>query len=87
MAAQILDGKALAAATRARLKHEVEALVQRGVRPGLSVVIAGEDPASRVYVRNKTLAAEQLDLNSKMYNNVIKDFTVVWRVIKPQGQP
>jgi methylenetetrahydrofolate dehydrogenase (NADP+)/methenyltetrahydrofolate cyclohydrolase len=67
MAAQILDGKALAAATRARLKHEVEALVQRGVRPGLSVVIAGEDPASRVYVRNKTLAAEEIGVRSQLF--------------------
>ena len=55
MAAQILDGKSLAAAMRAELKQRVDALVQRGVRPGLAVVLAGDDPASRVYVRNKTL--------------------------------
>jgi methylenetetrahydrofolate dehydrogenase (NADP+)/methenyltetrahydrofolate cyclohydrolase len=67
MAAQILDGKSLAAATRARLKHEVDALVQRGVRPGLAVVIAGEDPASRVYVRNKTLAAEEIGVRSQLF--------------------
>jgi methylenetetrahydrofolate dehydrogenase (NADP+)/methenyltetrahydrofolate cyclohydrolase len=67
MAAQILDGKSLAAATRARLKHEVDALVQRGVRPGLTVVIAGEDPASRVYVRNKTLAAEEIGVRSQLF--------------------
>jgi methylenetetrahydrofolate dehydrogenase (NADP+)/methenyltetrahydrofolate cyclohydrolase len=67
MPAQILDGKSLAAATRAALKHKVEALVQRGVRPGLTVIIAGDDPASKVYVRNKTLAAEEIGVRSKLF--------------------
>jgi len=66
MAAQILDGKSLAASLRAELKHKVEALVQRGVRPGLAVILAGDDPASRVYVRNKTLAAEQVGVASSV---------------------
>ena len=66
MAAQILDGKSLAAAMRADLKRKVEALVQRGVRPGLAVILAGDDPASRVYVRNKTLAAEQVGVTSRV---------------------
>jgi methylenetetrahydrofolate dehydrogenase (NADP+)/methenyltetrahydrofolate cyclohydrolase len=66
MAAQILDGKSLAAAMRADLKQKVEALVQRGVRPGLAVVIAGDDAASRVYVRNKTLAAQQAGMASRV---------------------
>ena len=47
MAARILDGKSLAAAMRAALKHKVEALAQRGVRPGLAVILAGDDPASQ----------------------------------------
>jgi methylenetetrahydrofolate dehydrogenase (NADP+)/methenyltetrahydrofolate cyclohydrolase len=64
MAAQILDGKTLAAAMRADLKQRVASLVQRGVRPGLAVILAGDDPASRVYVRNKTLAAEQAGVAS-----------------------
>lgn len=66
MPAQILDGKSLAAATRAALKHKVEALVQRGVRPGLTVIIAGDDPASKVYVRNKTLAAQEIGVRSQL---------------------
>jgi len=66
MAAQILDGKSLAAAMRTDLKRKVEALVQRGVRPGLAVILAGDDPASRVYVRNKTLAAEQAGVASSL---------------------
>jgi len=66
MTARILDGKSLAAATRSALKQKVEALVQRGVRPGLGVVIAGDNPASKVYVRNKTLAAEEIGVRSRL---------------------
>ena len=65
MAAQILDGKTLAAAMRADLKQRVAALVQRGVRPGLAVILAGDDPASRVYVRNKTSACEEVGVRSQ----------------------
>jgi methylenetetrahydrofolate dehydrogenase (NADP+)/methenyltetrahydrofolate cyclohydrolase len=67
MAAQILDGKSLAAAIRTALKQRVEALVQRGVRPGLDVVLAGDDAASRVYVRNKTLAAAEIGVRSQLH--------------------
>jgi methylenetetrahydrofolate dehydrogenase (NADP+) / methenyltetrahydrofolate cyclohydrolase len=66
MAARILDGKSLAAATRAELKHRVDALVQRGVTPGLTVIIAGDDPASKVYVRNKTVAAREIGVRSEL---------------------
>jgi methylenetetrahydrofolate dehydrogenase (NADP+)/methenyltetrahydrofolate cyclohydrolase len=66
MTARILDGKSLAAATRSALKQKVEALVQRGVRPGLGVLIAGDNPASKVYVRNKTLAAEEIGVHSRL---------------------
>jgi len=66
MAARILDGKSLAASTRAELKHRVDALVQRGVTPGLTVIIAGDDPASRVYVRNKTVAAREIGVRSEL---------------------
>jgi len=66
MTARILDGKSLAAATRSSLKQKVDALVQRGVRPGLTVIIAGDNPASKVYVRNKTLAAEEIGVRSRL---------------------
>lgn len=66
MAAQILDGKSLAAATRAALKEKVDALVQRGVKPGLTVIIAGDDAASKVYVRNKTVAAREIGVRSEL---------------------
>jgi methylenetetrahydrofolate dehydrogenase (NADP+)/methenyltetrahydrofolate cyclohydrolase len=82
MAAQILDGKSLAAATRAALKQKVDALVQRGVRPGLTVVIAGDDPASKVYVRNKTLAAEEIGVRSQLfeYKKDVSEAEILQRV-------
>ena len=53
--ARIIDGKAFAAGVRARISTAVAALkAERGVTPGLAVVLVGDDPASRVYVRNKT---------------------------------
>ncbi len=56
MAAKILDGKALAARIRAGLAEEARALTARGTQPGLAVVLVGDDPASHIYVRNKTRA-------------------------------
>ena len=67
MAARILDGKALAAAIRGELKQKVEALARRAVRPGLAVLLAGDDAASRVYVRNKTLAAAEIGVHSEQH--------------------
>jgi methylenetetrahydrofolate dehydrogenase (NADP+)/methenyltetrahydrofolate cyclohydrolase len=59
MAAQIIDGKAVAAKVRAEVKAGVAELVARGRTPGLAVVLTGDDPASAVYVRNKTKAASE----------------------------
>jgi methylenetetrahydrofolate dehydrogenase (NADP+)/methenyltetrahydrofolate cyclohydrolase len=62
MTARLLDGTATAQAIRAELRSEVEALRARGVRPGLAVLLVGDDPASAVYVRSKTRACEELGL-------------------------
>ncbi|MDA8110762.1 MAG: bifunctional methylenetetrahydrofolate dehydrogenase/methenyltetrahydrofolate cyclohydrolase FolD [Betaproteobacteria bacterium] len=64
---KIIDGKAIAAALRASLKPEVAALAARGVRPGLAVILAGDDPASRVYVRNKVRACEDTGVRSELH--------------------
>jgi methylenetetrahydrofolate dehydrogenase (NADP+)/methenyltetrahydrofolate cyclohydrolase len=61
--ARILDGAAVARAIREELAAEVEGLVARGVRPGLGAVLVGDDPASAVYVRNKTRACAELGLH------------------------
>lgn len=54
--AEIIDGKAIAAEIREEIAGEVVALKQKGVTPGLAVVLVGEDPASRVYVTMKEKA-------------------------------
>lgn len=67
MAARILDGKALAAQLRAGVKQKVALLASRGIRPGLAVVLAGDDPASRVYVRSKVRACEETGVRSQLF--------------------
>src|SRR5688500_15726530 len=67
MPARILDGKSLAAQVRADVKQRVARLAQRGIRPGLAVVLAGDDPASRVYVRNKVRACEETGVASSLF--------------------
>jgi len=67
MAARILDGKALAAAVRASVKETVARLAPRGVRPGLAVILAGDNPASAVYVRNKARACEETGVRSEVH--------------------
>ena len=68
MGAQILDGKAIAADVRAQVKTQVDARLASGQRaPGLAVVLAGENPASQVYVRNKRKACAEVGFHSELY--------------------
>ncbi len=59
MAATIIDGKAIAAKVRGEVAAGVSELIGQGTTPGLAVVLVGDDPASAVYVRNKTKAAAE----------------------------
>ena len=66
--ANIIDGKAISAAIRAEIKEETESFAkENGFRPGLAVIIVGEDPASQVYVRNKRRACEEVGFYSEAY--------------------
>lgn len=66
--ASIIDGKAISAAIRAEIKEETERFANKnGFRPGLAVIIVGEDPASQVYVRNKRRACEEVGFYSEAY--------------------
>ena len=67
MSARVVDGKALAAEVRASARPVVERLVARGIRPGLAVLLAGDDPASRAYVRNKMKACAETGLRSDLH--------------------
>jgi methylenetetrahydrofolate dehydrogenase (NADP+)/methenyltetrahydrofolate cyclohydrolase len=59
MSAQILDGKALASQLRKEVAASSKALAERGITPGLAVVLVGDDPASQIYVRHKERAAKE----------------------------
>ena len=66
--AQIISGKEVALKVRERIKNEVEELLAKtGKRPGLAVIIVGEDPASQVYVRNKAKGCEEVGFHSEVY--------------------
>jgi methylenetetrahydrofolate dehydrogenase (NADP+)/methenyltetrahydrofolate cyclohydrolase len=64
MTAQIIDGLALSRQLRAEVAQRAAALAARGVRPGLAVVLVGDDPASQIYVRNKVKACAEAGLHS-----------------------
>lgn len=64
---RIIDGKAIAADLYDQMRQEVETLAgQYGRRPGLTVIIVGEDPASLVYVRNKEISARKVGMVSEV---------------------
>jgi methylenetetrahydrofolate dehydrogenase (NADP+)/methenyltetrahydrofolate cyclohydrolase len=64
VAAQVIDGKAIAAAVRERVAADVERLRERGVVPGLATILVGDDPASAVYVRMKREDCAQVGIES-----------------------
>lgn len=69
MSANILDGKKIAAELRATIKAEVDTLLSQGkTRPGLAVILVGENPASQVYVRNKKNACKEVGFNDIAYD-------------------
>ena len=64
---RLIDGKVISSYVKDRVKGEVQALKEQGITTGLAVIIVGEDPASKVYVRNKKLGCEQVGFNSSVY--------------------
>ena len=65
MTGQRIDGRAIARKVRGEVAERVSALVARGVTPGLAVVLAGDDPASQVYVRSKQRMAEKVGIAAR----------------------
>ena len=64
MPAQLLDGNLLSKKLRAEIATRSAILTAKGVRPGLAVIVVGDDPASQVYVRNKVKACEDVAFHS-----------------------
>jgi len=64
MSATLIDGKVFAEGLRERIASAVSSLTAQGVRPGLAVVLVGDDPASQVYVRNKARQTVEVGMRS-----------------------
>jgi len=62
--AELIDGVAIARSIREEVAREASLLIERGIRPGLAVVLVGEDPASTVYVRSKGKATDDAGMHS-----------------------
>ncbi|WP_027725828.1 bifunctional methylenetetrahydrofolate dehydrogenase/methenyltetrahydrofolate cyclohydrolase FolD [Tuberibacillus calidus] len=75
MAAELIKGKEVASTIRQRLKEETEALKTRGIVPGLTVLLVGDDPASLSYVKGKVKACGEVGLRSdlKRYPATIRE--------------
>ena len=73
MTATIIDGKAFAAGLRGRIAASVADLAGQGIRPGLAVVLVGEDPASQIYVRSK--ARQTVEAGMASFEHILPDST------------
>ena len=81
MTAKIIDGKAISDIFRAEYKLRVDRLIEQGIRPGLAVIIVGDDAASQVYVRNKAKACEAIGMHSEVHAlpaDTSQDELLVW---------
>ena len=89
MTAQIIDGKALADELRQSFKARVEALAARGQRPGLAVILVGEDAASQVYVRNKVSACQAVGMHSEKitYDAAVAPEIVLKKIAELNADP
>lgn len=80
--AQLIDGTALSKQIRAEVAQRAAALTARGHKPGLAVILVGEDPASQVYVRNKVKACEEHGLHSVLekYDATLSEADLLARI-------
>ena len=89
MTAQLIDGNALSKQVRAEVAQRAAALTARGVKPGLAVVLVGDNPASQVYVRNKVKACEDAGLHSVLekYDATMTEAELLARVEALNNDP
>lgn len=85
----ILDGSALAAQTREALKPRIAALKSAGIRPRLNVIVAGNDPASQIYVRTKMRTAGDLGVESEVHglNGTVTEVELLSRISLLNADP
>ena len=89
MTAKLIDGVALSSRIRADVARRAALLTARGMRPGLAVILVGEDPASRVYVRNKVKACVEAGLHSvfEKYDAVLPEADLLARIRALNADP
>lgn len=89
MTAQLIDGNALSKQLRAEVAARAAALTAKGVKPGLAVVLVGDNPASQVYVRNKVKACEDAGLHSVLekYEGTMTEAELLARVDALNNDP
>ena len=89
MSASLIDGRALSRDIRAQIGARAAALTAAGRRPGLAVILVGEDPASAVYVRNKVKACEENGLHSVLerYDATFSEAELLARVAALNADP
>ena len=78
--ATIIDGKNLAKKIRQGLKEECDELKKNGINPKLAVIMVGDDPASKVYIRNKSKACEDVGIEYEEF--ILKDETTQEKLIE-----
>ena len=78
--ATIIDGKNLAKKIRQELKEECDELKNNGINPKLAVIMVGDDPASKVYIRNKSKACEDVGIEYEEF--ILKDETTQEKLIE-----
>ena len=89
MTAQLIDGVALSQKMRAQVAERAAALSARGRKPGLAVILVGEDPASAVYVRNKVKACGDCGLHSVLekYGAELSEAALLQRIAALNADP
>src|SRR5882724_11405939 len=89
MTATIIDGIAVSKVIRAEWKQRVALLKERGITPGLAVILVGDNPASQVYVRNKVKACGEMGLHSELHQFPAdaSEQAVLARIAELNGDP
>ena len=89
LTAQIIDGTALSRVVRAQVAERAASLTARGTKPGLAVILVGDDPASEVYVRNKVKACHDGGLHSVLerYDAALSQDALLARIAALNADP